>query len=531
MNQEKVSLPSAAGAAVMEKNNIFIDFVMLIPLTFWLALIGVKFILIDLWVLIFHKLSWYLSSSYQKISGGIDHEEEIDLYNKTKREKTAKPKKYIYSKATLKKYNTLRENLNRDLQMSGATRSKEANVYQYLIKTKEGKFVSDTMAGFSKLDIHSFLVNEGYEVYDIKTTDFLNFLYRDSGFLGAQISLKDLVFWLTQLSTYLKAGITLNEGVKILGNQMKGKRGLQKVQRSISYELTLGESFSNALRKQGNYFPALLINMIKAAEASGTLQETLEDMATYYTEVNNTRKEMKSALTYPAIITVFSITVVTFIIIYVVPQFTKVYESSGVKIKGLTKFVVNLSGFLRNNIFLLILLFIAFVIFFFIAYKKIKAFRISCQIFMMKIPVVKDVIIYKEITIFAKTFSSLLRNNVYITESMDILSKITTNEIYKAIMFKTINNIVKGEKISEAFANHWAIPDVAYYMIVTGESTGQLAEMMQKVSDYYQVQHKAIVTSLKSFIEPIMIIVLAVIVAAIIIAVIVPMFNLYSQIM
>ena len=112
---------------------------------------------------------------------------------------------------------------------------------------------------------------------------------------------------------------------------------------------------------------------------------------------------------------------------------------------------------------------------------------------------------------------------------MGILSKITNNEIYKAIMFKTIDNIVMGEKISDAFKDHWAVPDVAYYMIVTGESTGQLADMMQKVSDYYQVMHKNTVNALKSLIEPIMIVFLAIMVGGILLAVIVPMFNAYNQ--
>jgi len=162
-------------------------------------------------------------------------------------------------------------------------------------------------------------------------------------------------------------------------------------------------------------------------------------------------------------------------------------------------------------------------------FKKVKMYRVFIQEISMKLPVIKNIIIYNEIAIFAKTFASLLRNNVFITESMGILSKITNNEIYKAIMFKTIDNIVMGEKISDAFKDHWAVPDVAYYMIVTGESTGQLADMMQKVSDYYQVMHKNTVNALKSLIEPIMIVFLAIMVGGILLAVIVPMFNAYNQ--
>ena len=148
----------------------------------------------------------------------------------------------------------------------------------------------------------------------------------------------------------------------------------------------------------------------------------------------------------------------------------------------------------------------------------------------MHLPVISKIIIYNELTIFTKTFASILKNNVFITDSMTILSKITNNEIYKNIMYETVNNIVKGNKISDSFKNHWAIPDVAYYMIVTGESTGELAEMMDKVSVYYQEMHRNIVNNLKSFIEPVMVTALSIIVGIIILAVIIPMFGMYEQI-
>ena len=270
--------------------------------------------------------------------------------------------------------------------------------------------------------------------------------------------------------------------------------------------------------------------MIKAAEATGTLQETLEDMANYYTEVNETRKQMVSAMTYPSIITVFSFGVVIFILSYVVPRFVDIYQQNDVEISGMTKVVIDISVFLKTNSITLLAIILSIVIFLVIAYKTVKAFKASFQIFLMHIPVIKDIIIYNEMAIFSKTFASLLNNNVFITDSMDILSKITNNEVYKSILYKTINNIVKGEKISEAFKDHWAIPDVAYYMIVTGEETGELGQMMQKVSEYYQMMHRNIVNNLKSFIEPIMISFLAIVVGGIIIAVIVPMFGMYSKI-
>ena len=342
------------------------------------------------------------------------------------------------------------------------------------------------------------------------------------------MSNKDLIFWLTQLSTYIKSGIPLTDSIKILMNQMGSKSKKQTMQ-AIAYELTLGNSFSNALEKQSGVFPPLLINMLKAAEATGDLEATLDDMASYYTEIDSTNKQMVSALTYPIIVSIFAIGVVVFIILYVVPQFTKIYENNGMTLNGLTKFIIDLSNFLTKNYSVMLLGIIVVVGTFIYCYKKIKAFRRTVQVILMKIPVIKDIIIYNEITVFTKTFASLLKNNVFITESIDILSKITNNEIYKEIMATTIDNIARGDKISTAFKDHWAVPSVAYYMIVTGESTGELAQMLDKVSQYYQEQHRAIVSNLKALIEPILIAGLAIVVGGIILAVIVPMFDMYGE--
>jgi len=423
-----------------------------------------------------------------------------------------------------------RRKLQLELQSDDATRATKAKVYRYKIKNTDGKIEYGNFTALSKMDVNSFLLNEGYEVYKIENTPLIDFIYGDSSVVGSKWSTKDLIFWLTQLSTYIKAGITLNDAIKILINQYKKQKDKKVVMQAIAYELTIGNSFSAALEKQGNKFPPLLINMLKAAEATGDLESTLDDMANYYSEMETTRKQMINAMTYPAIVIVFALVVVCFIILYVVPQFQEIYESNGLTVSGLTAVVIALSKFLQTKYWIIIIVVIVTVIAFVLTYKKIKAFRREVQITLMHIPVVKDIIIYSEIATFTKTFASLLKNNVYITQSVEILSKITNNEIYKEIMYNTINNIVVGDKISKAFKDHWAVPDVAYNMIVTGESTGELAEMMDRVSHYYQEQHAAMVNNIKAFIEPITIVLLAVVVGGIIISILVPMFEMYDQI-
>ena len=423
-----------------------------------------------------------------------------------------------------------RENLISQIDANTETRNERPVTYRYTALDPQGKQVTNVFVAYSKAEVYTFLENEGYKVFKIETNAFIDKLYGESSFANHKISNKDLVFWLDQLSTYLRAGIPLTDAMRILSKQMGKNMNINRVFNSIVYNLTLGESFSNALEKQGSAFPALLINMIKSAEVTGDLEGTLDDMAEYYREVETTRKDMIQALTYPTMVFVFAIAVVIFMLLYLIPQFVNIYNTAQVTLNPLTVMIIEASNFIRANIFYVGLTIFIIVGVMMILYKNIKAVRYALQTIAMRIPIFGKIIIYKEMTIFTKTFASLLRNNVYITESMDILGKVTSNEIYREIMINTINCIGRGEKISVAFKDNWAIPEVAYYMMVTGESTGQLSEMMGKVSDYYSEQHKLIVNTLKTLVEPILIIFLAVVVGFIMIAVVVPIFSLYGQI-
>lgn len=424
-----------------------------------------------------------------------------------------------------------RENLINSIDAAEEMRSDHPVTYRYVALSPEGKQVTNTFLAFSKIEVYTFLENEGYKVFKIETSPWIEKMYGPNAFASRKIKTKDIVFWLQQLSTYLKAGIPLTDSMRILSKQMGKNDNIKRTFDSVVYNLTLGESFSTCLEKQGDAFPQLLINMVKSAEATGDLEGTLDEMADYYQSTESTRKEMVSALTYPLMVMIFSIAVIVFILIYLIPQFVGIYNTAGVKLNPITTFIISASDFLKANLLTIVVVIVVFIVVFYLLYKNIKAFRYSIQTFAMKFPLFGKMIIYKEMMIFTKTFASLLKNNVFITESMDILGKVTSNEIYREIMINTVNYIGRGEKISSAFKDHWAIPEVAYYMMVTGESTGELAEMMGKVSVYYSEQHKMLVDSMKSLIEPILILFLAVVVGGIIIAVIVPMFSLYSEIM
>jgi len=410
-----------------------------------------------------------------------------------------------------------------------AVRSDVKKTYRYLARNKENKLIKGYFAALSKLDVYSYLIDEGMIVYEITTSWAINFFHTESSNMKRKMANKDLIFWLAQLSTYIKAGVPLTESVKLLAQQDKRKR-YKSVYDSIIYELTMGESFSESLKKQGNVFPQLLINMVKSAEMIGDIEGTLDEMSAYYQEIEDTKKAIISACTYPAIILVFAIAVVIFMLVYIVPKFVEVYESMNASLHPITVITLNISAFFQNEYISIITIIILLSAVYIFMYKKLKAFRAFMQYTFMHLPVIGKILIAKEVSVFSRTFATLNKNNIMLTDSIDILSKITSNEIYKSIMIRTINNLLKGEKMSESFKDHWAIPNIAYYMILTGESTGELADMLDKVGEYFQKEQKNLVNQIKTFIEPIMIAFLAVIVGLIIISIIVPLFEMYNQI-
>ena len=400
--------------------------------------------------------------------------------------------------------------------------------YKYVAYDKNGKQVKGYFDAFRRMDVESFLTAQGYKILDIKAKkiskagDFFTF--------SNEMKYKDLVFFLTQLSTYIKSGIPLTESLVMIENQTKDKKKKDLYKR-IVYELNTGANFSEALARQGNIFPKLLINMLKTSELTGNLTESLDDMAAYYKTADSNRKQVISALTYPSVVLVISIAVLTFLLIFIIPKFQNIFDQLGSNLPGITLFLINMSTFLQNNVIKIVLAIFAGIIIIVMLYRHVKKFRYCVQWVAMHIPVIKDVLIDNEVVMFTKTFSSLIRHDVFITDSIEMLGKVTNNEIYKDIIKEAVTNLSTGAGLSKAFEDKWAFPRIAYEMLVTGEKTGRLGVMMENVASYYEEEQKALVQRFKSLIEPVMIILLAGIVGVVLLAIFVPMFSMYNDIL
>ncbi len=509
---------------------------------FFASYLGILFILESVFVtfpmFLVNAIGKYIYKLYSKVKIYFDKQKQIkesksdDNRTFMKRLNDYIIEKYEnipYVKAAREKKEASLVVLTIDPNSDDVVKSEKKVTYKYIARNKEGKLETGYFAAFSKMDVYAYLTDKSMTVYEITTSWAINFFHAEASSIKRKMKNKDLIFWLAQLSTYIKAGIPLADAVKVLARQDKRTK-YRSVYDAIIYELTMGESFSEALKKQGNVFPALLVNMVKSAEMIGNIEDTLDEMSDYYQEIEDTKKAIISALTYPSIILVFALGVVGFMLVYIVPKFVEVYESMNAQLNPITEITLNISAFLKTNYMSVISWTLAIVLGYMLLYHKVKMFKTMMQNIFMKLPVIGSLIIDKEMSLFARTFATLNKNNVLLTDSIDILGKITNNEIYKAIMFKTINNLLKGEKMSESFKDHWAVPEVAYYMIVTGESTGELSTMLDKVGDYYQKLQRNMVNQIKTFIEPVMIVLLAIIVGFILVAIVVPMFGIYQTI-
>lgn len=397
--------------------------------------------------------------------------------------------------------------------------------YRYTILASNNKKIKGTFDAENESDVRGFLTNQGYQVLTVELRKPYDI---DIGGNG-KIKAGSLSFALTQLSTYIKAGIPLVDAVRILSKQATNPSEKKAYERLV-YDLLKGENLSDAMLKQDKKFPKLLINMVKTSEMTGDLPTILDDMADYYTSIDQTRRQMISAMTYPVIVVLLAIGVLVFMLVYLVPQFVQLFESQDATLPGITLFIMGASDFIKANYLWIILAVVFLGVLYYYLYTNVKSFRTSMQILLMHIPVFGNIIIYSEVSTFTKTFASLLNHGVFITDSMEVLSKITNNEVYKKIINNTLNNLGKGESISESFKDEWAFPIVAYEMLVTGENTGQLGLMMEKVANHFQSLHKNLITQLKSLIEPLMIVFLAGIVGVILLSIIVPMFDIYGKI-
>ncbi|XQY90871.1 type II secretion system F family protein [Metabacillus sp. HB246100] len=346
--------------------------------------------------------------------------------------------------------------------------------------------------------------------------------------IGNPVKLQDFVIYLRQFATLLRAGVTIVDATNILAQQTSSK-ALRNALEQMEEDLKGGQALSVSAAKHKKIFSSMFVNMIKAGEASGSMEETLDRLAIQYEKQNRTKQKIQSALAYPLAVAIVAVVVVIFLLVSVVPTFVSMFEGFGAQLPAITLFVLNSSIFMQEYWYIVILFFFVVVVTF-IALRKNKQTKYYLDVAALRMPIFGSMIQKAVLARMTRTLSSLFSSSVPILQSLLIVEKIVENEVIAKVIVDSRNSLENGRSLTEPMKKHWAFPPLVTQMIAIGEETGSLDEMLGKVADFYEEEVENSTDRLKSLIEPIMIVLLAGIVGTIVIAIIVPMFDIFNHV-
>ncbi|NCU16940.1 type II secretion system F family protein [Pallidibacillus pasinlerensis] len=399
-------------------------------------------------------------------------------------------------------------------------------VYKYVGRTKKGNMKRGTIEAINKTQAIAKLREQGISPREINEAKGL--LNKEIT-IGNPVKQQDFVIYCRQFATLIRAGVSIVDSTNILAKQTDSKY-LAKVLVAIEDDLRSGISFSEAAEKHPKVFPQLFINMVRAGEASGNLDETLDRIATHMEKQYDLKKKVQSTMTYPIVLLVVIIAVVVFMMLTIIPSFVEMFESMGSELPAITKFMLSVSSSLQNYWFIWLLFILGIIIVFSVLMKKNKEFNYSVHVAMLKMPIFGKLLQKSAIARMTRTLSSLFTSSVPILQALTIVEKVIGNPVISKVVLEARDSLEKGNRLSEPFEESWVIPPLVTSMTAIGEETGTLDYMLEKIADFYEAEVDRSVDSLKSLIEPVMILIMAVVVGIIVLSILIPMFSMYSNI-
>ncbi|HEY3266268.1 MAG TPA: type II secretion system F family protein [Armatimonadota bacterium] len=344
---------------------------------------------------------------------------------------------------------------------------------------------------------------------------------------SGKVKLQSLVIFSRQFATMIDAGVRVVKCLDILEGQSKDL-ALKAVLGSVKRDVTSGLSLTEAMAKHPKCFTKLYVNMIKAAEAGGILDQVLDRLAMFLEKEQELRAKIKAAMMYPVVILVFSLIITAGLMIFVLPKFLDIFTQLGAPLPATTKALFAISKFLTGHWYLLFIV-PAAIVAFLRWYGNQPSGRMMLDGLKLKIPVVGEMVQKMSVSRFARTFATLISAGVPMLRSLEIVGETAGNAVIARSIDTARNNVREGKKISEPLRASGLFPELVTQMIDVGEETGRLSEMLTKVADFYDSEVENAVKGLTSLIEPLMIVFMGVMVGFIAISVISPIFSLQAN--
>lgn len=394
----------------------------------------------------------------------------------------------------------------------------------YVAVDKNGKELKGSRDADSKEQALRDLKNQGLIVLDVTEQ---NALTKDINIdFGGKPTPRDLSVFCRQFASIARAGVTIIQTLNMLAEQTENVK-MQKALYAVRADVEKGESFADSLAQHPNVFPELLVQMVRAGEASGSLETAMERMALQFERSAKTKALVKKAMIYPIVVAIVAVIVVIVMLVKVIPSYIDMFEQLGTELPGITLAVIAASDFIQDRWYILLPVIIG-IVFALKAYGKTSSGKHLFGKLQLKIPAVKNLVVKSASAQMARTLSTLLTAGVPLVEAVDIVAETMTNIWFKEALKSAVEQIMIGVPLSQPVQTCGLFPPMVYHMMHIGEEAGSTEEMLNKLADYYEEEVELAVQSLMAAMEPMIIIVLAGIVGLLIAAVMAPMVTMYS---
>lgn len=339
-----------------------------------------------------------------------------------------------------------------------------------------------------------------------------------------RIGTSDVATMTRQLATLVRAGIPLVDSISALTEQVE-KEDLRRILTNVREDLNEGSSFAQSLEKHPKVFPSIYVNMVAAGEVSGTLEQVLERLAEFLESQARLRGKVTAALAYPVLMAIIGVSLVSVLMVAVVPKVTSIFESMDQALPWYTQLLITVSNFLSGYWWILVPLIVA-AVYGFRRWKRTTTGRMRWDSFTLRSPVFGRLLMMLAVARFSRTLATLLSAGVPLLKAMDIAHRVLNNARLQTVVQEASGSIREGESIADPLKRSGHFPPIVTHMIAVGEKSGQLEQMLESVAVAYDNQVEVRVQALTSLLEPVMIVMMGSAVGFIAFAILMPLIQM-----
>jgi type IV pilus assembly protein PilC len=393
--------------------------------------------------------------------------------------------------------------------------------FAYTARTLSGDLKSSTMDANTREDVVAQLRRQKLIV--VKVDEERG---RKKG--GGKIKTRDIVIFTRQFATMINAGLPLVQALDILSKQSENK-SLKDVTRQVVYDVESGHTVADALGKHPKAFSELYVNMVAAGEAGGILDTILSRLAVFMEKTDALVRKVKGAMIYPGVIISVAVIAITVLLVFVIPTFEQMFASVNLALPLPTRIVIGMSRFLTGY-WWAVLGSVIGLVFITKRYYATPGGQLAIDRFMLRLPVLGDVLRKSAVSRFTRTLGTLISSGVSILDGLEITAKTAGNRVIHDAIMASRSSIAGGDTIAAPLAKSEVFPPMVISMIAVGEQTGGLDEMLSKIADFYDEEVDAAVSALLSLLEPLMIVFLGVVVGGMVVAMYLPIFDMINAV-